>query len=243
MLSQFYCLEQLQVQIPFSSEQIHGSIARLLSNKPKLTTVSFLYANGYLRPNSRNYITQWDTVVFPPESNLSQLWDPTYVKMLDGEKAEGIYIDASKLKQLSQEEVFGVYDQLTAALINCKKLEACAFVKNHSEFVFMDSLPERRKKLNSQNQYTGHVLAFRSFHKSFEQSLLRAQVEHLEAFDAGEIEQSQFLSKLCQIDGFDIHDNDAFDKWYIVMTDDQTNVLFPRFSFQISEESHDEVSL
>ena len=30
--------------------------------------------------------------------------------MLDGEKAEGLYIDAGNLKQLSEEYVYGIYD-------------------------------------------------------------------------------------------------------------------------------------
>jgi len=78
-------------------------------------------------------------------------------------------------------------ETLTDAFVSCPELTACALVKNHAEFVFMENPADRLFKLNGS---PFDVIQDSAFAIAFEKSLLKAREQN-----------PQFASKLSLIDG------------------------------------------
>ena len=95
------------------------------------------------------------------------------------------------VKFLSTEAVAERYAELTAALIGCNDLQACALVKNHADLLFMENQNSRSHKLGSSKF---DVIAHEAFSLAFERSMIKAS-------EQAQQEGRTFTSKLSLIDG------------------------------------------
>ena len=152
---------------------MHTAVAQLLlPGKLHLAYLSLKYINS---ETERHQQTGGNTKMSAQEYlELSKLYSPS----LSTRITENVYqavgtSDTATLavKSLSTEAVAESYAELTAALIGCPDLQACALVKNHADLLFMENQNHRSSKLGGSKF---DVIAHESFSLAFEGSLIKA---------------------------------------------------------------------